>query len=153
VTRSRPSAWTIARAAAALGAALVVACAGETARAPEPPPPSEWPGSVISDRGQLRGQLAPESGPIALNRFQTWTLALRDASGVPVAGAQVAITGGMPAHGHGLPTQPQVTEELGDGRYRIEGVKLNMVGDWVIEVFVRTPRGDDRLRFGLAVDY
>jgi len=59
----------------------------------------------------------------------------------------------MPAHGHGLPTQPQVTEERGDGHYRIEGVKLNMVGDWVIEVFVRTPRGDDRLRFDLAVDY
>ena len=107
----------------------MLACAGDVAPAPAPAPKPEWAGSVVSDTGQLRGRLAPQSGPIALNRFQTWVLALRDTSGAPVAGAQVAITGGMPAHGHGLPTQPQVTEELGDGQYRIEGVKLNMVGD------------------------
>ena len=70
-----------------------------------------------------------------------------------MTGAAIAIAGGMPGHGHGLPTQPQVTEELGGGRYRIEGVKLNMVGAWVIEVFVQTAALRDRLRFDLAIDY
>jgi len=138
---------------------LVFACASAA-----PPPPTRapavavesepaWGERAVSQSGRLRGQLAPESGPIAINRFQIWVLELRDASGAPLSGAQVAIAGGMPAHGHGLPTQPRVTEEIGAGRYRIEGVKLNMVGDWVIEVLVQSTAGVDRLRFDLAVDY
>ena len=133
-------------------ASLGLACAAQVAQAPAPPAPA-WNGYTVSDAGRLRGQLAPESGPIAINRFQSWVLELRDASGAPISGAQVAIAGGMPAHGHGLPTQPRVTEEIGAGRYRIEGVKLNMVGAWVIEVFVQTAAGRDRLRFDLAIDY
>jgi hypothetical protein len=140
-------------------------CAGDAARAPAPPqqPQPEWGGPreqpswggrAVSDSGRLAGRIYPESGDaIAIGGFQTWIVELRDASGVPVTGADVAIAGGMPAHGHGLPTQPRVTDELGGGRYRIEGVKLNMVGAWVIEVFVQTPSASDRLRFDLAVDY
>ena len=124
-----------------------LACAG----APAPEEGSGW--SAISDSGRLLGRLAPESGAVAIGKFQTWILALRAAGGAPVTGAVIAIAGGMPGHGHGLPTQPQVTEELRDGRYRIEGVKLNMVGAWVIEVFVETAAGRDRLRFDLAIDY
>jgi hypothetical protein len=137
----------------ALFATVWIACAADVARTPEPVPQPDWGGHVLSDSGQLRGRLDPESGSIEINHFQTWIVELREASGAPLVGADLAITGGMPAHGHGLPTQPRVTEELGDGRYRIEGVKLNMIGDWVIEVFVQTPRQRDRLRFDLAVDY
>jgi hypothetical protein len=130
-----------------LCAALVLACT--TA-----PPTEEPPGwTARSDGGRLAGRLAPESGAVEIGKFQTWTLELRAAGGVPVTGAAIAIAGGMPGHGHGLPTQPQVTEEIGSGRYRIEGVKLNMVGAWVIEVFVQTTAGRDRLRFDLAIDY
>ena len=38
----------------------------------------------------------------------------------------------MPAHGHGLPTEPRVTANLGDGDYRVEGMKFHMQGDWVV---------------------
>jgi hypothetical protein len=130
---------------------LAVACHTAPARrAPEP----DWGGRAISDSGRLEGRLYPESGgAIEIGRFQIWILELRESSGAEVTGADLAIAGGMPGHGHGLPTQPRVTEELGGGRYRIEGVKLNMVGAWVIEVFVQTSVGRDRLRFDLAVDY
>jgi hypothetical protein len=151
-----------AAALSSLGA-LLVACASGIARAPEPEtaparapetaPAPDGGGRAVSDSGRLRGQLAPESGAIEINHFQTWILELREATGAAVIGANVAIAGGMPGHGHGLPTQPRVTEELGDGRYRIEGLKLNMVGAWVIEVFVQTSAGQDRLRFDLAIDY
>jgi hypothetical protein len=134
---------------------LCVACAAGVARTPErePAPTPDRGGSAVSDRGRLKGRLYPESGSIEINRFQSWILELRDTGGTAVAGAQIAIAGGMPSHGHGLPTEPRVTEELGDGRYRIEGVKLNMVGAWVIEIFVQTAAGQDRLRFDLAIDY
>jgi len=150
---------TIGRCALALGSAAVLACA----RAPAPPaerawggPSAEpgWGGRAVSDSGRLVGRIYPESGDrIEIGRFQSWVVELREAGGADVIGAAIAIAGGMPGHGHGLPTQPRVTEELGGGRYRIEGVKLNMVGAWVIEVFVETPALRDRLRFDLAVDY
>jgi len=141
---------------------LLAACAGDPPRAAPPPQPEwggpreapDWGGRALSDSGRLAGRIYPESGDaIEIGRFQTWICELRDGSGVPVTGADVAIAGGMPGHGHGLPTQPRVSEELGNGRYRIEGVKLNMVGAWVIEVFVQSSAGRDRLRFDLAVDY
>ena len=113
-----------------------------------------WGGRAVSDGGRLVGRIYPEAGDgIEIGRFQSWVLELRDTAGADVTGAVIAIAGGMPGHGHGLPTQPQVTEELGGGRYRIEGVKLNMVGAWVIEVLVQTPALRDRLRFDLAIDY
>jgi hypothetical protein len=128
--------------------AFGLACANAS---PTEAPPG-W--SARSDSGRLVGRLAPESGAaVEIGKFQTWILELRDAGSAPVTGAAVAIAGGMPGHGHGLPTQPQVTEEVGVGRYRIEGVKLNMAGAWVIEVFVSTAAGQDRLRFDLAIDY
>jgi len=130
-----------------LCAAVGLACASA-------PPTGERPGwTARSDSGRLTGRLAPESGAVELGKFQTWILELRQTGGDAVTGAAVAIAGGMPGHGHGLPSQPQVTEEIGSGRYRIEGVKLNMVGAWVIELFVETSAGRDRLRFDLAIDY
>jgi hypothetical protein len=137
-----------------VAAALCLACAGPHA----PEPTTGW--TAISDSGRLAGQLAPESGAVEIAEFQSWVLELRNADGGAVTRAAIGIAGGMPGHGHGLPTEPRVTEELGDGRYRIDGVKLNMVGAWVIEVFVQTSEGSgeraglrDRLRFDLAIDY
>ena len=56
----------------------------------------------------------------------------------------------MPQHGHGLPTEPAVTAELGDGRYRIEGVKFNMGGWWELQLRDRRPRGQDNVTFNLG---
>ena len=144
-------------------ATLLLACAASppapTAPAAErawggPAAEPDWGGRAVSDSGRLVGRIYPETGDgIEIGRFQDWVLELRDTGGAGVLGAAIAIAGGMPSHGHGLPTQPRVTEELGGGRYRIEGVKLNMVGAWVIEVFVETPALRDRLRFDLAIDY
>lgn len=128
-------------------ALLVLACtSGST-------PEAEGGWGATSDSGRLSGRLAPESGAVQVGAFQTWILALRTADGAPVTGAELAITGGMPLHGHGLPSQPTASEELPGGRYRIEGVKLNMHGAWVIEVLVQTAAGPDRLRFDLAIDF
>ena len=150
---------TIVRCALALGSVAWLACsspAPEAKTAPTVAPSASEPeigGRAVSDSGRLVGRIQPESGRIEIGTFQTWVIELRDKSGAGVTGAAIAIAGGMPVHGHGLPTEPRVTEELGGGRYRIEGVKLNMVGAWVIEAFVETPALRDRLRFDLAIDY
>jgi hypothetical protein len=65
--------------------------------------------------------------------------------------ARIGVDGGMPQHGHGLPTKPRVTRELGDGRYLIEGMKFSMTGWWEIKLAVQGDRGADKVTFNTVV--
>jgi YtkA-like len=85
----------------------------------------------------------PASSPV--NRLHTWELDLHDRDGDAVSGARITVAGDMPAHGHGLPTQPLV-RDLGDGAYAIEGMKFQMGGRWFVELQVDGPEGPDAVR-------
>ena len=60
-----------------------------------------------------------------------WTLHVERADGTPVDDATITVDGDMPQHGHGMPTQPQVTENLGNGDYLVDGLKFQMGGWWL----------------------
>jgi hypothetical protein len=96
-------------------------------------------------------EIAPVESEIRLGRMHAWTLALTDGRGRPVASAQIRIDGGMPQHGHGLPSAPAVTQALGDGRFLIEGMKFNMRGWWEIDVSIDGPAGADAITFNLVL--
>jgi len=87
--------------------------------------------------------------PLRLRQLQTVPVRITDAAGRPVAGAEIAIEGGMPEHGHGLPTQPRVKRALGDGVYEIEGVRFSMGGWWEFKVAIASPAGADVVTFNL----
>jgi len=89
--------------------------------------------------------------PLRPRQMQTVRLVVRDGEGGAIDEAQIAIEGGMPAHGHGLPTRPRVTRSLGDGIYEIEGVRFNMGGWWEFKLAITGPRGVDTVTFNLAV--
>ena len=72
-------------------------------------------------------------------------------TGAPVAQARIKIDGGMPQHGHGLPTKPQVTRELSGGGYLIEGMKFSMTGWWEIKLAIDSPEGADQVTFNTVV--
>lgn len=74
-----------------------------------------------------------------------------DKSGQPVTGASITVDGGMPQHGHGLPTRPRVTKELGSGAYEISGVRFNMGGWWEFKLTITTPAGTDTVTFNLSL--
>ena len=93
--------------------------------------------SVVSDKGLYVVSFRSNTEPIPINRIHTWVLSVRHPDGTPVTGASIRIDGDMPAHGHGLPTRPEVTEELGNGDYEIEGIKFQMPGAWVMDFTVR----------------
>lgn len=108
---------------------------------------------AISEKEKFLAEIAPVNGNIKIGRFQPWELRLLDAAGKPVYPARFKLGGGMPGHGHGLPTSPQVTKYLGDGRWLIEGMKLNMTGEWLLVVAVETEKSVDRVNFTFTVDY
>ena len=82
----------------------------------------------------------PERGVVRQGELESWLLTLKTKTGASVERAAIAISGGMPQHNHGLPTSPQVTDYLGDGRYRIEGVKFTMSGWWQLRFAISAGR-------------
>jgi hypothetical protein len=100
-----------------------------------------------SAAGTFTATIEPPAAPIAMNQIHTWTIDVSRTDGTPVDVAEITVDGGMPQHGHGLPTTPQVTKDLGGGRFEVEGMKFNMPGWWVVNVHV----GDDEATFNLSL--
>jgi hypothetical protein len=95
--------------------------------------------------------LQPPAKPAAINQLHAWQVKVTSLAGAPVAHARIQVDGGMPQHGHGLPTRPQVTRELPDGGYLIEGMKFSMTGWWEIKLAIDGPAGADRVTFNTVV--
>jgi YtkA-like len=105
-------------------------------------------GPRLSAGGRYVALLEPFQ-PLRLRQMQTVRVRLHDAKGRAVDDAQISIDGGMPQHGHGLPTRPLVTRCLGDGIYEIEGVRFNMGGWWEFKLVIASSRGGDLVTFNL----
>lgn len=87
--------------------------------------------------------------PLPLNRLHQWDLRLLDAEGKPLEGATITVDGGMPAHRHGLPTAPTVTETAEPGRYLLEGLRFSMRGTWVLRFRIEAESGSETLTIQL----
>jgi hypothetical protein len=107
-------------------------------------------GPRASALGRFVGTLEAD-GALRVRQMQTVRVVVRDGSGNSVDGAAIRIDGGMPQHGHGLPTRPRVTRNLGNGAYQIEGVRFNMGGWWEFKVVIETPAGADTITFNLQL--
>jgi len=101
-----------------------------------------------SAAGRYVATLEPAK-PLRPRQMQTVRVIVRDAEGRAIDEAQISIDGGMPQHGHGLPTRPRVTRSLGDGIYEIEGVRFNMGGWWEFTLAIAGSRGADTVTFNL----
>lgn len=139
---------TIARAIAA--AAAVVLLTGCMLFA-QPPADLDYSRTRASEGGLYRASIRPEGDSIPRGRLHSWTLHLETASGAPVDAADVTVDGGMPQHGHGLPTKPRVTRATGGGDHLVEGMKFNMGGWWVVKFHVRSAAGADSLLFNVQL--
>jgi hypothetical protein len=107
-------------------------------------------GPRASASRQFNATLQPDQ-PLRPRRMHTVRVAITDAAGVPVDDATIQIDGGMPQHGHGLPTRPRVTRALGNGLYEIEGVRFNMGGWWEFKLAINAVSGSDVVTFNLAL--
>lgn len=138
-THKRWRAALLSRLAATL--AIVVSLAAAAADAET----RWWP----SESGRYRVSYESRLEPIAINRLHQWVLTVTDAAGEPVDDARLRVSGGMPAHDHGLPTEPRVVEALGDGRYLLDGMRFHMHGAWEIVVQLETGGRSDTVVINL----
>ncbi|MEM7612869.1 MAG: cytochrome c peroxidase [Pseudomonadota bacterium] len=106
-----------------------------------------------SDRGGLMVHIEPVGQRVQIGEFQAWYLRLTDAQKTPIRGARILVGGGMRGHGHGLPTQPQVVEQMQAGTYLIEGLRFNMAGDWTLAFSIDSAQARDRVLFELSLSH
>jgi len=107
--------------------------------------------SKKSENGLYAVSLAPEQAPIRQGELQSFVLIVKMPNGQPVDVSRLEVAGGMPSHGHGLPTEPRVTAALGGGKYRIEGVKFTMSGWWQLRFTIDAPPGRDEADFNIVL--
>jgi hypothetical protein len=133
-------------------AVAVVAGGGFAARMMAPPPADlDLALSKTTDHGLYLASIAADVSPIPVGAIHTWTVTVTSPDGTPVDTAAIAIDGGMPQHGHGLPTKPEVTTDLGEGSHTIEGMKFNMDGWWTLTVSIDGANGADTATFNLVL--
>lgn len=92
----------------------------------------------------------PAQGP-AIGQIHRWTVKVASPEGTPVRQARITIDGGMPQHGHGLPTRPRVTQELAPGTYLLEGMKFSMTGWWDLRLDIEADGARDKAVFNVVM--
>jgi hypothetical protein len=105
-----------------------------------------------TDNGLYRVSFTSNLNPISINQMHTWTLHVETADGQIVEDAVILVDGGMPQHGHDLPTRPQVTQYLGNGDYLVEGLKFQMGGWWEVKFNISADGQSDNVTFNLVLE-
>jgi len=115
------------------------------------PPNLDYALTRLSTNGVYRATYSSSETPVPVNELHTWKLHVETADGKPVDDAAISIFGDMPQHGHGMPTQPQITEQLGNGDYLVEGMKFQMGGWWKIDFTIEANGQSDQVSFNLML--
>lgn len=132
---------------------LIAGCAGSMAIHSQSNPPAELDYSTTraSDEGRFVVSFTSALDPIAINQMHSWTLHVETADGAPVENAVIQVSGGMPEHFHGMPTQPRVTQNLGGGDYLVEGMRFQMGGWWTVTFVIDADGVQDSVTFNLRL--
>jgi hypothetical protein len=127
-----------------VAAAIIIGCAT---------PPPELDLSLTRPTAEKRFLVAlqPPAKPAALGQLHSWKIKLTTPAGRPITDARFAVDGGMPQHGHGLPTRPQVVPAQEPGTYLLEGMKFSMTGWWEIKLAIQSSEGTDKVIFNTVV--
>jgi len=121
-------------------AALLAAC-GETETAAPPPRDDVGQAGVFS----FHLDLEPAVPVGVIDATLTITR-----EGAPVTGAYVWVEAKMPSHTH--ISAAVRAEEIGDGRYAIDGLEVEMPGDWELALDAEAGGTKDSIEFDVFVE-
>ncbi|NOX40495.1 MAG: FixH family protein [Alphaproteobacteria bacterium] len=107
--------------------------------------------SQVSTGEQFVVSFTPENPDSQRNSPHAWIAEIKTADGEPVTNATIMVDGGMAAHGHGMPTRPRMTENLGDGHYKIDGMQFHMAGEWQLNLAITVDDVTDTVTFDQVI--
>jgi hypothetical protein len=117
----------------------------------EVPSDLDYSTTRVSDHDLFRVSYVSSQDIVPVNQMHQWTLHVETTNGQPVENASIGVDGDMPQHGHGLPTDPQVTKYLGNGNYLVEGMKFQMGGWWVMDFTINAADQTDAVHFNMML--
>ncbi|MCA1978442.1 MAG: FixH family protein [Thiobacillus sp.] len=102
-----------------------------------------------TDDGRYSVHLDEVPAVLKSGELQSWCVRVTDARGKPARNIKLRFTGGMPQHGHGLPSVPATSAGKGKCPYRIDGIEFHMPGVWQIgfDIVGRDGRRQEIRRF------
>lgn len=93
----------------------------------------------------------PQPDPIPLNdHFSIEVTIVAPDRSVALKDLSIKVDAGMPSHGHGINTAPNVSS-IGEGRFRIDGLLFHMPGEWELYVDVIRDEVRERATFPLMM--
>lgn len=117
----------------------------------EVPTDLDYSTTRLSENSSFNVSYIASRGTVPVNQLHQWTLHVETADGQPVENATITVDGDMPQHGHGLPTQPRITRNLGNGDYLVDGIKFQMGGWWVMDFNVTAGGQTDTVHFNMML--
>ena len=114
-------------------------------------PSSASDSNKISKKKLFKASLKSNDATPPLHKIHNWTVHVETINGDPVENAKINVYGGMPSHKHGYSTNPQITKNLGNGDYLVEGIKFSMAGYWEMWFNIRADKNQDIVIFGLNI--
>ena len=78
-----------------------------------------------------------------------WTIEVETASGTRVPNASLVLESWMPDEERFVAVRPRVAE-LAEGRYRVDGLRLDRPGWWNVKLAISAASGTDSLAFNLV---
>lgn len=137
---------------------VVVACSPSEVETPmgdmpmqEVPEALDTSTTKETEQGLYTVSVTSDLDPLTLNQIHSWTIYVESKGGQPIENAEIEVGGGMPQHNHGFPTSPEVTEELGGGEYRLEGMKFSMGGWWELKLQISVEEEVDEVTFNIVL--
>jgi hypothetical protein len=103
---------------------------------------AEVNGAIPSENGIYQIVLNQDLSTSPMREFVELDGVIYTADDKPIGMAQVTVGGGMPAHGHGLPTSP-IASVFDDGTFVVKGLKFSMPGGWIVVFDITSDAGVD----------
>jgi hypothetical protein len=98
--------------------------------------PASVLGPELTRGRRFSALLEPVQKPVEVGAMGPWLVTLRDRAGQAARGCSLVLNAWMPAHGHGLPTEPRMTREFEQGVYQIDGMRFSMPGAWELRLLI-----------------
>ena len=105
---------------------------------------------IPSHSGVYRASLVRSSNGSARLDSPTWIVKVETTAGTPVNNATLALESWMPDDDRVPSRHPRVTRYLGDGRYEVDGLRLERHGWWNVKLQIVQPDKTDSLAFNLV---
>lgn len=101
--------------------------------------------------GLYKGRFFYEKEKAPINEKHSWLLYLEDDKGKFMEGAQIHVDGINYDAGRGFASPPTITEYLGNGHYRVDGINFSVDGIWTMRFQVIFGGIADVLSFEIEV--